>query len=109
MADTYLPTADDGIVTKRHDSTIELQQLIDQYVSLKNEWQNRPDRKTVPDQEALDFWNAEFDQEDGTIRYNIKQGAFQLYLKVQPIYLAGLLPARFEDEYLQLEIFANNP
>lgn len=109
MADIYLPTGDDGVVTKQTEVSIELQQLINQYISLRDEWLNRPERKTVPDIEAMDAWNAEFDQQDAQIRFNIKQGAFQLYLKVQPIYLAGLLPARFEDEYLQLEIFANNP
>ena len=108
MSDTYLPTADDGEVIKRTDATITLQQLIDTYVSLKNEWDNRPTRKTVPDIEAMDMWNGEFDREDATIRNNIKVGAYSLYLKIKPIYEGGLLPARYTDEYLKLETFANS-
>ena len=106
MADEYRETSDPYVVEKTAVSEIELPQLIAEYISLKAEWDGRPVRKTAPDQETLDFFNAEFDQEDAAIRFNIKQGAIMLLAKVKPIYDAGLLPTEYNDEYALLETFA---
>lgn len=104
----YLSTADDGIVVKRDDATIELQQLIDQYISLKQELQNLPDwTKTVPDAETLQFWNTEQEMINSQHVDQIKFAAIDLYGKVKPIYDSGLLPTRFHDEYFQLENYIN--
>ena len=109
MAITYEENSDDGLVTKIQTSDIELQQLIDQYIALRDEYQALGDvLKTVPDQETLDLWNAIKGAENIQVEDNIKVGAQSLYQQVQPIYNAGLLPTRYHDEYLQLEQFANS-
>ncbi len=109
MAIIYEATSDETVVEKVETQEIELQQLIDQFLSLKQEYLNLPDyNKTVPDQETLDFWNQEMNLVLADQVMQIKQGAIVLKGHVDPIRDAGLLPAQFEDEYQQLVDFINN-
>ena len=105
MADEYRATSDPNVVERTAVMEYDLQDMIDTYIALKAEWDNRPVRKTVPDQETLDFWLTTFDQEDAYIRNNIKKGAQKLYDQVKPVYDAGLLPIAYDAQYFQLETF----
>lgn len=104
----YLPTADDGVVIKRTDEEQPLQVFIDEFLSMKQEYLNLPDHeKTVPDQETLAYWNAEMGIHTADLRNTIRNRAIILKGRIDPIRDAGLLPARFEDEYQQLVTFIN--
>jgi hypothetical protein len=109
MSISYIPTADPTVVVKQEQSDIDLAALTAQYLALRTEYLNLPDyQKTVPDQETLDFWNSEMDIQYSNARFEIKIGATNLLLKVQPIYEAGLLPVQYHDEYNTLVNFVNS-
>ena len=100
---TYEATANEDIVKKVDSQDIDLSALVQEYVTLKDEYQSRPQTKSTPDQETLDFYNDFVNTELGDLFSRISA----LFSKIKPIYEAGLLPSKYEDEYLQLESFVN--
>ena len=106
MAD-YYPTVNPDVVEKREteSTNVDLQQYIDRYLSLEQEWQDRPKLKTVPDQETLDFWNNNIGNLRLVEEANIMIEAGRLYDELLPIYELGLIPLKYNDELLRLKNF----
>lgn len=105
----YFTTDNENIIEKVDTDSvnIDLSSLIDRYLALKSEFQALPEEKITPDQETLDFWNEKIILEKVILEDRIKNEARILYRDVKPIFDAGLLPEKYEDEYLQLENFIN--
>jgi len=99
----YEATANEDIVRAVNSTDIDLSALVAEYITLRDAWFNRPQTKTVPDQETLIHWNEFIELENADLETNIRS----LYLRLKPIYEAGLLPSKYEDEYQQLETFVN--
>jgi hypothetical protein len=100
---SYEATVNEDIVKQVTDKEIDLSVLVAEYITLRTAWFNRPQPKTTPDQETLNFWNAEIEIENAGLMGEITA----LYYRLKPIYEAGLLPSKYEDEYQQLESFVN--
>lgn len=98
---SYEATTNEDIVRRVDSTDIDLAALVQEYLTLKDMYFNRPQAKTVPDQETLDHWNEYIDIENQDLENNIRA----LYYNIKPIYDAGLLPTKYHDEYNQLETF----
>jgi len=108
MAIIYEETSDDSVVLRIETIDVQLQALVDEYLSLKAEYMNLPDwKKTVPDMDTLYFWNSEQQLLHFDLVHEIKGRAAVLLSRITPIYDAGLLPDRYYDEYDQLINFVN--
>ena len=105
---SYEPTPDEDIVKKVTETLIDLSVYIERYKGLKKEYQAIPDLKTTPDQETLDFFNQEREIENQSLEQGIRVSAEVLYNDLTPIVDAGLLPAKYQDEYDELEQFINS-
>ena len=110
MADTtYTAGIDEDHVVKttETDSELDLSYFINQYTRIKSGIQSLPKVKTSPDQETLDHWNSVV-VEDGNLQKGILNNqAKALYEVLKPIYNAGLIPSKYNDEYQQLENYVN--
>lgn len=102
---SYEATANDDVVRKIDSTDIDLTYYINEYLSIEQQWINRALPKTEADQETLDFWNEHIGKlgigEEATIR----EDAQRLYEVLLPIYQAGLIPIRYNDELLRLKNF----
>lgn len=99
----------DGQLTElTSDATpVDLAMVIAEYQQLKSIYQTMPAFKDTPDQETLQFYNTDILLQREAVIGSLKAPATALYIKVKAIRDAGLLPAEYEDEYLQLETFVN--
>jgi hypothetical protein len=97
----YEATANEDVVIQTNDREVDLSALVDEYLTLKTEYQDRPQVKTVPDQETLNYYNAFIVLENVDLETRITV----LFYRLKPIYEAGLLPSKYNDEYQQLENF----
>jgi len=107
---TYTPGQDEDEVIKTisEDQPIDLTAFTTEFIDLKNSLQVLPKSKTVPDQETLDKWNNYIVIEVGIEQANLESRAVLLYNEATAIKDAGLLPAKYEDEYQQLKTFIEN-
>ena len=107
---TYTPGAneDEVIKTTETDRTLDLTKLTTEFQRLKAELQSLPEVKTVPDQDTLAFWNERAVPESEQEKHNIDQQAIALYDEADAVRGAGLLPAKYEDEYQQLKTYVEN-
>lgn len=102
---SYEATANEDIVNKIDVEPIDLTTYVSAYLILEDRWTNRSQVKTTPDQETLDFWNDNIGglrvSEEAAIRADAKI----LYNMLIPIYNAGLIPSKYNDELLRLKNF----
>jgi len=105
---TYEPTADPDVVNKVESKGVDLSQYINTYLDLEQQWENRPQLKTVPDQETLDFWNEYRQSEIEITEDVIRMKARELYDDLIPIYEAGLIPGKYYDDLIRLQNFINS-
>ena len=110
MAIIYSGTTDPDIVNKGELTVteIDLAVYVNRYLTLRNQYLSLPETKSTPDAETLAFYNAVITSQNEVETAWIKEQATELYIDLQPIYEAGLLPAEYEDEYQQLENFINS-
>ena len=102
---TYEPTADPDVVNKVETGEIDLSVYVGKYIVLESQWLNRPKLKTEPDQETLNMYNKVISEELAGIEGSIRSEAQRLYEMLMPIYEAGLIPAKYNDELLRLQNF----
>lgn len=98
---SYEPTANEDIVMEVSSESIDLSVLVSEYLRLRTLYLGRPQPKTVPDQETLDFYNAFITTEIQSLISDI----ITLYYRIKPIYEVGLLPSKYDDEYTKLQTF----
>lgn len=109
MAD-YTASGDPNIINKEtsQGTTINLAEYITIYQGLKADYQAVKKLKDIPDQDTLDFWNAEVTINGQLAIETIKGQATLLYRDLKPIKDAGLLPAIYDDEFNTLETFISS-
>lgn len=107
---TYSGTTDPDIVNKEEVliTQIDLQQYIDEFLSIKGEYLAMPKLKLTPDVETLNYYNTEIGNLNESRLAILKTKAIVLYNELQPINDAGLLPAKYITQYNQLVAFINS-
>lgn len=87
---------------------VDLAPLITEYLDIKQTLLTRPNIKTAPDQETLDFYNEAVRTERDRILAAVLIRARGLYEILKPINDQGILPAEYLDGFNELEAFINN-
>jgi hypothetical protein len=107
---TYTPgdNEDHVIKTTETDQDLDLTVFIEKFQSLKQQLQDIPVVKTVPDQEILDHWNSYVVEEGERNKVMLDSQAVELYNEATAIKNAGLLPSKYDAEYQQLEDYVNS-
>ena len=106
----YTPgeTEDDVVKTTASSRDIDLTAFTTEFTDIKEGIQALPKVKTVPDQETLDHWNNWVITDGSIDQVMLDSRAVSLYNEAAAIREAGLLPAKYEDEYQQLKTYVEN-
>jgi hypothetical protein len=107
---TYTPgdNEDHVIKTTSYDQNLDLTVFIEKFTSLKSQLQALPKAKTVPDQETLDHWMGTVYIEGQDQKVHLDGEVVELHNEATAIKNTGLLPAKYNDEYQQLEDYVNS-
>ena len=107
---TYTPGANEDEVVKTisEDQSIDLTVFTTEFQDIKSGLHGLPKAKTTPDQETLDHWDNYIQTEVVVEKSTLESRATLLYLEATAIRDAGLLPAKYEDEYQQLKTYVEN-
>jgi len=87
---------------------VDLAALVEEFNGIKQDYLDMPTTKTTPDQETLDVYNTEIRAIRSELKGPLVIRSQALLNILKPVREAGLLPAQYEDGYLQLETFVNN-